>query len=178
MYLSKRTYVKNWDWMKPEDKHLVTVLQGGKTTHIQPQRIREIIEEVAYWRKANAVHQWFVDHVQDGDDDCKEYHVGEGQLRELLSLCTQVLEASELVDGEVTNGCTFEDGKKKPIVEKGKLIKHRSKAQELLPTQEGVFFGSTDYDESYIQDVEYTKNVLDGLLAESSGDEYYYSSSW
>ena len=178
MYLTKRTYVKNWNWIKPEDKHLVTVLKDGKPTDIKPERISQIIEDVAYWRKAYAIHRWFVDQVQDGNDDGGEHYVTEQQLRELLSLCTQVLDASELVNGEVTNGYTFEDGKKQPIVEKGKLIKDPSKARDLLPTQDGFFFGSTDYDESYIQDVEYTKNVLDGLLAETSGDEYYYSSSW
>ncbi len=29
-----------------------------------------IQEEVAYWRKANAIHKWFVENVQDGQDDC------------------------------------------------------------------------------------------------------------
>ncbi len=56
MSLTKRTYVKNWDWMKPEDTHLVTVLKGGKPTGIKPERVGEIIEDVAYWRKANAIH--------------------------------------------------------------------------------------------------------------------------
>lgn len=31
-------------------------------------------EEVAYWRKFNALHKWFVDNVQRGVDDC-EYHL-------------------------------------------------------------------------------------------------------
>jgi len=178
MYLTKRTYVKNWSWMEPADKYLITVLKGEKPTCIKPERISVIMEDVAYWRKANAIHQWFVDNVQDDIDNCGEYRVSEEQLRELLALCTQVLEASELIEGDVSNGYKFENGKKVPIIEKGKVIKDPSKALELLPTQGGFFFGSTDYDEWYLGDIKDTKNVLEQLLAEEPDGEYYYSSSW
>lgn len=178
MYLTKRTYVKNWDWIKPEDKYHVTVLKGGSPAHIKQERVSEIVEEVAYWRKANAIHQWFVEHVQDGNDDCKEYRASEAQLRELLSLCRQVLYASELVDGDVTNGYKFENGKQIPIVQKGRVVRDPSKAQELLPTQEGFFFGGTDYDKSYLDDIKETKEILEKLLAEEPYGDYYYSSSW
>ena len=30
----------------------------------------ETHEEVGYWRKANAIHGWFVRNVQNGKDDC------------------------------------------------------------------------------------------------------------
>jgi hypothetical protein len=43
--------------------------------------------EVAYWRKVNAVHKWFVDNVQDGEDDCHEYGVPREKLQELLDIC-------------------------------------------------------------------------------------------
>lgn len=38
---------------------------------------------VGYWRKANAVHSWFVRNVQEGIDNCKTYWVSREQLREL-----------------------------------------------------------------------------------------------
>jgi hypothetical protein len=38
----------------------------------------------------------------------------------LLSLCRQVLAASKLVDGEVTNGYKFENGKEIPITGGGR----------------------------------------------------------
>ena len=34
MYLEKRTYVKNWDWTAPEERHEVTVTRGGHPTAI------------------------------------------------------------------------------------------------------------------------------------------------
>ena len=31
----------------------------------------ENCEEVAYWRKFNALHNWFVQNCQDGVDECQ-----------------------------------------------------------------------------------------------------------
>jgi len=42
---------------------------------------------VAYWRKANAVHGWFVENVQGGVDNCEAYWVTREQLVELRDLC-------------------------------------------------------------------------------------------
>jgi hypothetical protein len=38
---------------------------------------------IGYWRKASAVHGWFVEHVQDGEDNCGEYAVSLEQLYDL-----------------------------------------------------------------------------------------------
>lgn len=48
-------------------------------------------EEIGYWRKANQIHKWFVDNVQDGVDDCGEYKVTKEQLIELRNRCEAVL---------------------------------------------------------------------------------------
>ncbi len=40
------------------------------------------------------------------------------------------------------------------------VLKDHSKAEELLPTMEGFFFGPTDYDEYYFDDVERVRNSL------------------
>jgi len=62
MYLSKKTYVKNWDFQKKSERHTVTIKKGGKVrTDIKPERVSYITESVGYWRKANHIHQWFVD---------------------------------------------------------------------------------------------------------------------
>lgn len=45
----------------------------------------------AYWRKANMIHKWFVDNVQNGEDDCGNYYVSQNKLMELLTLCRQAL---------------------------------------------------------------------------------------
>jgi hypothetical protein len=164
--------------MQAEDLHQVTVLKGGKPTRIQPGRVSEVVEEAASWRKANAIHRWFVENVQDGNDNCGEYRVSAEQLRALLSLCSQVLEASGLVDGEITNDQKYMNGMWVPILAAGKVIKDASTAKRLLPTQDGFFFGSIDYDEPYLENIKYTKEALEHILAEEARGAYYYNSSW
>lgn len=116
------------------------------------------------WRKANAVHKWFVDNVQEGNDDCGTYEVDVDTLVRLHDICKEVLDSSKMVDGDVVNGYTFEDGKKVPIMEKGQRIEDPTVAMELLPTQEGFFFGSTAYDQWYWWDVQFTERKLAKLL--------------
>jgi hypothetical protein len=50
----------------------------------------------------------------------------------------------------------------------------------LLPPQSGFFFGSTDVDEWYWEDVERTRELLDRILADErlKNCEFYYQSSW
>lgn len=181
MYLHKRTYVKNWEHTPEGSKYQISITRGGKAvakTEIDPDKIGYIIQEAGYWRKANAIHQWFVEHVQDGEDDCKEYHVSTEKLKTLLAVVKRVLAASELVDGTVANGYTFDgDGKRLPITEPGKVVKDPSTAQRLLPTQEGFFFGNTEYDQWYVEDLELTKQILEEALQDPDGD-YNYRASW
>ena len=148
MYLSKKTYVKNWDHMTPEERCTVTI-SGRRSGDIKPERISYIVEEVAYWRKANAIHKWFVDNVQDGVDDCKPHYVELENLQELRDLCLKVL------NGE-------------------------AKAEDALPPQDGFFFGDTDIDEYYMEDLRDTVKVLDEILSEENSGycEFEYRSSW
>lgn len=67
----------------------------------------------------------------------------------------------------------------KGILQALKTIKNdHSIAGELLPTQSGFFFGSTDYDEWYWQDVDYTIELFELVLKLPKGYEIYYQASW
>lgn len=46
---------------------------------------------VGYWRKANAIHAWFVREVQHGNDECKRSYVSREQLTKLRDLCSVVI---------------------------------------------------------------------------------------
>lgn len=54
------------------------------------QKVRAVAE-AAYWRKANAIHGWFVEKIQGGADDCGTYPVTTQQLEELRDACKAVL---------------------------------------------------------------------------------------
>jgi len=147
MYLKKKTYVKNWEHTTPEMRHEIIVKKNG-VLHpgIKPERISNIVEDIGYWRKANAIHQWFVDNVQNGVDECQESYVDPEKIKELLEICKKVKE-------------------------------NHSLAEELLPTQNGFFFGSTKYDDWYFKDIDNTIEILESTLNEKEGD-FYYHSSW
>ena len=43
-----------------------------------------LTKEIGYWRKANAVHSWFVENCQDGIDECQLSEVSREDLEDLL----------------------------------------------------------------------------------------------
>lgn len=189
MYLYRETFVKNWNHTPAKNKHKVTVLRGGKPRKdIDPDKIATVSEEVAYWRKANAIHRWFVKKCYGGSYD--EYdggrlYVSREDLENLRRTIIKVVAHSKLVDGKIYNGITYKaDGTVEEEYVDGKIIENPELAQQLLPTQDGFFFGPTDYDQYYIDDLVYTKNKLDEILDYHEADnysidqDYYYEASW
>lgn len=62
------------------------------------------------------------------------------------------------------------------------VLDDHSQAEELLPTMDGFFFGSTDYDEYYFEDVEqvlkYCEETLLPMFDELDDRESIYFSTW
>ena len=50
--------------------------------------------------------------------------------------------------------------------------------KEILPPASGFFFGSTQIDEYYKNDVERTIEIIDTLLREDAAADFYYQASW
>jgi len=176
MYLTKKTYI-GAKYEHREVTGTVEISVRGEKLPIDFNRIMYIEEEAGYWRKANAIHAWFVENVQGGEDDCKQYYVSRDNMQRLLETVNLVLENSELVKGVVSNGkqWTLEDGWKE-ILDTGEVLLDTTVAERMLPSQSGFFFGSTDYDEYYVQDLRDTKEIIEKALAEQG--DYYYESSW
>ena len=178
MYLTKKTYVKQWDHQKPEDRFEVSVQKGGLPyPAIKPERVSYVEEEVAYWRKANAVHAWFVANVQDGRDECQETSVSRERLRNLLETVEAILVSTKVIPGDVHVGTTVDRHGVHENYKPGQIIEDTTVAETLLPTQSGFFFGGTDYDEFYVQDLQYTRDTIREILSEDDG-ELYYRASW
>lgn len=137
-------------------------------------------EEVAYWRKANAIHAWFERNIADGEiENCKEYMVSKEDLEKLLSDCKAVLKSSKLVYKEVdVKQYDYDKGDYILVKKMMKVLENPSVAEELMPTQSGFFFGSTLYNEFYVEDLEETINQVEEILATTDFDEYnirYYA---
>ena len=108
MYLNKKTYVKQWDHQSPEEKYEVVVTKGGKPVDaIKASRVKYIEEEVGYWRKANQIHRWFVENVQDGVDNCGDYYVDTDDLEKLLDACEKVKADHSLADSLLPSASGF-----------------------------------------------------------------------
>jgi hypothetical protein len=104
--------------------------------------------QVGYWRKANAIHGWFVDELANGVDECQEIYVPREKLSELRDLCKSAL--------------------KEPAM-----------AGEILPPTSGFFFGSSEVDEWYMDDLKTTIEMIDFILANTSEDyDFFYQASW
>lgn len=140
-----------------------------------------IMEQVGYWRKANQIHLWFINHVQDGEDDCNYHNECTKEiLEELLDTCHKVLESCVMIYGKVKNGDRFVNGKWEPIYENGMTVINSSVAEELLPSCDGFFFGGTNYDQWYVDDITNTIEILEKVLATTDFETQaiYYVSSW
>ena len=97
MYLNKKTYVgANYDFNNVTGT--LALKRNDVPIPINLNKIRYILEEQAYWRKANQIHRWFVNNVQEGVDDCGIYEVYGEQLLELVELCRRVLADHSLAD--------------------------------------------------------------------------------
>jgi hypothetical protein len=161
MYLHAKKYVEKIDWSKLDrDNDLgmdsPEVVNSLFTEIVNTAGLSEVAHSIygtevsvtcAYWRKSNQIHKWFVDNVQDGNDNCGEYYVSHEKLKELRELCRQAIFAKD---------------------------------PSLLPPQAGFFFGGTDIDEWYWQDLKDTIKQIDRVLAlpEMSKLSFYYTSSW
>lgn len=150
MYLNARKYVGDWSHAKTAERTLYRQIASayglnGWRCKGSPHLYADV--SVAYWRKANQIHSWFVRNCQDGKDECQRSYVSRAQLEELRELCQKAIS---------------------------------NKDASLLEPQEGFFFGATDIDDYYWQDLADTVKQLDRILSnETFKDwEFEYHSSW
>lgn len=129
--------------------------ETGLTTMADPNTPSLTISvTVAYWRKVNAVHSWFVENVQEGRDECQQSYVRRDQLVELRAVVLTAIDAYRGGDMQA--------------------------AEEVLPTRSGFFFGSTAMDDGYLADLDDTVGQLDRVLNHPRSEQvdYYYQASW
>lgn len=178
MYLNAEIYVSSY---KPEDEPLRSDLIARTGIIPAEHHGLTVSAPVIYWRKANAIHNWFVQNVQDGTDDCKDYYVSREDLEKLRDLCREVLAGLKTETGKVHVGTTHGPG---GVVtenyEEGRVVTNPEFAEERLPATRGFFFGCTDYDEHYLQDLQHTADEIDRVLncPALQGAGFEYHSSW
>ena len=106
---------------------------------------------VGYWRKANAIHNYFVQTVGGGVDECQEMYVPREMLSNLREICQAVLSSDNMEE----------------------------KAQEIgLETVSGFFFGDNEYGEWYKEDLKLTIEIIDHVLTLPEEYSLHYQASW
>jgi uncharacterized protein YneR len=94
-YLYASTFRASFDWRGEENKRqfneVSEALNAGSLMDKVENGTATIQFKVGQWRKANHIHKWFVDNVQHGEDDCREYSVSRESLQELKELCLKVM---------------------------------------------------------------------------------------
>ena len=155
MYLTKEHYVKNWDHTKPGMRHKVTVKRGGI--------IRRDIKPERICTVVEDVGYWRkANHIHAWFVDNCQNGVDE---------CQRTWVPDEKLR-ELLDLCT-------------RVRDDHSLAEELLPSRGGFFFGSTEYDDGYFQDIELTIKILKDLFGDDEKGastmgvaDIYYHSSW
>ena len=141
-----------------------------------------IFETVVSWGKANQIHAWFVNNVQNGVDNNSYYFVTEDDLLDLKEICEEVLKLNPyMLDKDSyllyysVNGLI-----EKGIITKEQYAKLETKLNKILPTKDGFFFVPTDYTLSYFLNLKETLEMLTKTLdnANFENEVYLYHSSW
>ena len=152
IYQSVKDYEKEIETLKKEQPGVATY--NIRRTDGTPVYQVPGAHQVAYWRKANAVHRFFVDHTADGKDECNPSFVHPEVLMDLLVRCKTILDTQDPQE-------------------------RQSAAQRLLPVQGGFFFGSTDYNQWYYEDLQDTVKQLTTVISEMPTDaDLIYQASW
>ena len=152
MYLYRKEYVSTFAWTQDEKAVKEANLHSVIANHfnVDPNMGGIYVDYcVAYWRKAHAIHGWFV-NLDGGTDECQPIYVSLDKLIELRELANSVVLTPAM-------------------------------AGDILPTQSGFFFGSSDIDEWYISDMKNTVDMLDKIISSVSPEDYptfFYQASW
>lgn len=160
MYVNKKYYFSEYFKSKVAED----VLWDKVLNKLVKEWFNALVKRSMDWRKANWIHWFFVDKLQDGYDDCWEYYFDLTVLEDLKKRIEMVLKAYKKWTKEWIDV-----------------------AKDQLPTKEGFFFWGTEYVENYDEDgkdpyyittLKETKEWIDKELKEDDWGEYYYTSSW
>ena len=129
-------------------------------------------KELMYWRKANQIHNWFVQNCQNGVDDCEYYSITVADLMKLKELCEKILTMTETrKEMRYTSyGATEKEEVDIPYLTPEGV----EYASEHLPSRSGFFFGRTEYDDWYVLQLKDTVEQIDAAI-DSLNCEYDFA---
>lgn len=106
--------------------------------------------EIGYWRKANQIRAFFASYSPELVDE---------NIEMLLVTEEMLLELKENIL------CCLAE-------------KNEEVSEKLLPTQSGFFFGSTEYDEWYYQNLQLSLPIIDRALFALKNNKIVFYNEW
>ena len=165
---SKLEAYEAWEYKYSyEEFQLLTEEQKEEYRNSEPEYDNDMFgKELMYWRKANQIHNWFVQNCQNGVDDCGRYAITVADLMKLKELCEKILTMTN-VKQELRP--TYPNGWSSEPVHEMQDVRFLTYegmkfAEEHLPSCSGFFFGKTDYDDWYVLQVEDTVEQITDTL--------------
>ena len=157
-YLTAKKYVSKWDYSGGFDSRVITqefqdLLPMDTPDITKYGQFAGITVEypAGYWRKANAIHNYFVQTLGGGVDECQEMYVPRETLIELRERCQKVIASDNMEE----------------------------MAEEVgLETVSGFFFGDNEYSDWYKEDLKLTIEICDHVLALPEEYSLHYQASW
>lgn len=157
MYLNVRENISNWNFdveTKGNNDRFDAIVAASNITVKESYPVLEVTNTEIYWRKANQIHGWFIEHCGGGEDNGGYMPVSRDRLVELYNTCAMLLDT-----------------------------RSKGLADEMMPPTPGFFFGTYEIDEGYWLDLEYTHKQLSNLLDRITDDnkwnfEIEYYASW
>ena len=116
MYLYARKSISSIEW-EPKtynkkmnaDFTILTSLVGATDWVYNPEDLAfaSVSIQVGYWRKVNAVHNWFIQELANGVDECQPIYVPRSSLIDLKNACEIVLRDHSQADAILPTGSGF-----------------------------------------------------------------------
>lgn len=91
------------------DMYLNKIKRDVKYTPLEPTKWKEEGQEIGYWRKFNALHNYIVNEFNGGVDDCREIILSDIAIEQLLDVLTKVSKDHSLAPTllPTQSGCFF-----------------------------------------------------------------------
>ena len=97
-YLEARKYISKFDYSEGFDNKKISGEYEG-ISKFAPTDFDKYADfgginvsyPIGYWRKANAIHGWFVNECANGVDECQSIYVSREKLVELRELCKSAI---------------------------------------------------------------------------------------
>jgi len=111
-YLSASEYISRYDYtddLERSENKLFSDLVAQFGVDPDPSGFAGLSIDfpMGYWRKSNQIHNWFVENLADGVDECQKIFVNRESLENLRDLCNQVLADNSLAKDLLPTGAGF-----------------------------------------------------------------------